>query len=105
MIKSNHGGIMKGKQIVNFMAYISVALIAIVLILGKLLGWLINPNVLNLLNVIAQIIAYIITAVYAFSFAKSKKNIAWMIAYVIFVILIIVFTGLNIGGIVQAFKA
>ncbi len=96
---------MKGKQVVNFMAYISVALIAIVLIVGKLLGWLVNANILNLLNVIAQIIAYIITAVYAFCYAKSKRNVGWMIAYIIFVVLIIVFVGLNIAGIVKAFQA
>lgn len=96
---------MKGKQVVNFMAYISVALIAIVLIVGKLLGWLVNSNILNLLNVIAQIIAYIITAVYAFSYAKSKRNVGWMVAYIVFIVLIIVFVGLNIAGIVKAFQA
>jgi len=96
---------MNGKQIVNFLAYISVALIAIVLIVGKLLGWLVKPEILNLLNMIAQIIAYIITAVYAFLYAKSKRNVGWMVAYIIFVVLIIVFVGLNIGGIVKALQA
>lgn len=96
---------MNGKQIVNFMAYISVALIAIVLIVGKLLGWLVNANILNLLNVIAQIIAYIITAVYAFCFAKSKRNIGWMIAYIVFIVLIIVFVGIQFAGIIKAFQA
>ena len=91
---------MKGKSIVNFLAYISIALIAVVLIVGKLLGWLINEDILNLLNLIAQVIAYIITAVYAFSFAKSKKKIGWMVAYVVFIILIVVFTGFNFGGII-----
>ena len=56
-------------------AYISIALIAVVLVIGKLLGWLINNDILSILNLIAQIIAYIITAVYAFHFAKSKKKI------------------------------
>lgn len=90
---------MKGKSIVNFFAYISIALIAVVLVVGRLLGWLINNDILNLLNSIAQIIAYIITAVFAFHFAKSKKSIGWMVAYIIFVVIIIVFTGLNINGI------
>lgn len=90
---------MKGKSIVNFLAYISVALIAVVLVVGKLLGWLINDNILNLLNLIAQIIAYIITAVFAFSFAKSKKSIGWMVAYIIFIVIIVVFTGFNFAGI------
>ena len=42
-------------------------------------------------DLIAQIIAYTITAVFAFYFAKSRNHIAWMIAYVLFVIAIIVF--------------
>lgn len=82
---------MKGKQFVNFLAYISVGLIAVALILSKLLGWLISPNVVNIINLIAQIIAYTITAVFAFFYAKSKRNIGWMVAYIIFVIVIIVF--------------
>lgn len=95
---------MKGNKFVNFMAFISIAIIAVVLLLGKILGWLIDDNVLNALNIIAQVIAYIITAVYAFFYAKSKKNIGWMIAYIIFIIVIIVFTGFNVGSIVSAFK-
>jgi len=82
---------MKGKQFVNFLAYISIALIAIALLVGKILGWLISPNVVNVLNLVAQIIAYTITAVYAFMYAKSKRSIGWMVAYIIFVIVIIVF--------------
>lgn len=82
---------MKGKQFVNFLAYISIALIAVALLVGKILGWLISPNIINILNLVAQIIAYTITAVYAFMFAKSKRWIGWMVAYIIFVIVIIVF--------------
>lgn len=93
---------MKGKSFVNFIAYISIALIAVALILGKLLGWLISANILNALNLIAQVIAYLITAVFAFRFAKSKKSIGWMVAYIIFVVLIIVFTGLNFSTIFKA---
>lgn len=82
---------MKGKSFINFVAYIAIAFIALALIMGKLLGWLINPNILSALNLIAQIIAYSITAIFAFFFAKSKKSIGWMIAYIIFVIAIIIF--------------
>lgn len=82
---------MKNNQFVNFLAYISIGLIAVVLVLGKLLGWLINPNVLSVMTLIAEIIAYTITAIFAFFFAKSKHNKGWMIAYIIFVVVIIVF--------------
>ena len=90
---------MKGKQIINFLAYISIALIAVVLVVGKVLGWLINDNILNALNTVAQVIAYTITAVYGFMFAKSKRSMGWMVAYIIFVVVIIVFTCLNFSAI------
>ena len=77
---------MKGKQFVNLMAYISIALIAIALIVGKILGALgVSATVIGAMNLIANIIAYTITAVYAFLYAKSKKSIGWMIAYIVFV--------------------
>ena len=82
---------MKGKQFVNFLAYISIALIAIALLVGQILGWLISPNVIRIMNLVAQVIAYSITAVYAFMFAKSKRSIGWMVAYIIFIVVIIVF--------------
>ena len=97
---------MKGKSFVNFMAYIAIAFIAVALILGKILSAVgLSSTVIGALNLIAQIIAYFITAVYAFFFAKSKQKAGWMVAYVIFIVLIIVFTGLNVSAIVKAFKA
>lgn len=90
---------MKGKSFVSLMSYIAIAFIAVALILSKLLGWLVNPAIASSLTLIAQIIAYAITAVFAFSFAKSKRSMGWMIAYVIFVILIVVFTILNFTAI------
>lgn len=82
---------MKGKGFVNFMAYIAIAFIAVALILTKIFAFFELNTVTAALTLIAQIIAYAITAVFAFYFAKSKKHIAWMICYVLFVIAIIVF--------------
>lgn len=88
---------MKGKSFVNFMAYLAVAFIAVALILGKIFSAFPKLAVVtNALSLIAQIIAYTITAVFAFYYAKSKKHIAWMICYIIFVIAIIVFLVLGI---------
>ena len=88
---------MKGKGFVNFMAYIAIAFIAVALILGKIFSAVgLSSTVIGALNLIAQIIAYTITAVFAFYYAKSRKHIAWMICYVIFVIAIIVFLVLGI---------
>ena len=83
---------MKGKGFVNFLAYIAIAFIAVALILGKILSAVgLSSTVIGALNLIAQVIAYTITAVFAFSYAKNRKHIGWMIAYILFVIAIIVF--------------
>lgn len=85
---------MKGKQFLNFLAYISVALIAIALVCARVLGWLLNAKIIYALTLIAEVIAYIIVAVYGFIYAKSKRNKAWLIVYFVCLILIIVFTSL-----------
>lgn len=88
---------MKGKGFVNFMAYIAIAFIAVALILGKIFSAVgLSSTIIGALNLIAQIIAYTITAVFAFYYAKSRKHIAWMICYIIFVIAIIVFLVLGV---------
>lgn len=86
----------KGKQFVNLLSYFAIAFIAIALVINKILGALsVGAAVANALTLIAEIIAYAITAVFAFYFAKSKRNIAWMIVYIIAIILIIIFLVLN----------
>lgn len=88
---------MKGKGFINLLAYFAVAFIAVALVLTKIFSAF--PNfiaVANVLALIAQVVAYSITAVYAFYFAKSRKHIAWMISYVLFVITIIVFFVLGV---------
>ncbi|MBR1987909.1 MAG: hypothetical protein IKA36_02595 [Clostridia bacterium] len=95
---------MKSNSFLNAVAYFAVALIAVSSVLAKLLGWLINDSVIGVLMLVAQSIAYIITAVYGFFYARSKKTIGWMVAYIIFLVLIIVFTGLNFSSIMAGFK-
>ena len=88
---------MKGKGFVNFLAYFAVAFIAVALILTKIFSSFSRLEVVaNVLEDVAKVIAYSITAVYAFYFAKSKKHIAWMVCYILFVIAIIVFFVLGI---------
>ena len=83
---------MKGKSIVNFLSYIAIAFVAVALVLAKIFDWIGGmANVVNAMTLIAQIIAYAITAVFAFYYAKNRKKMGWMIAYVIFVVIIVVF--------------
>ncbi|MCQ2565193.1 MAG: hypothetical protein MJ152_05005 [Clostridia bacterium] len=83
------------KNFVSCMAYFAIGIIAVALALGKLFGWLINPNILYVLTLIAEVIAYVITAVIGYSFAKSKRSVGWKIAYFIFIVVIAVFVVIN----------
>ncbi len=81
---------MKGKGFVNFLAYLAIILIAVALVLGVILARVgISASVVDAMTLVAQVIAYAITAVFAFAFAKGK-NIGFMIALIVAVILIVV---------------
>jgi hypothetical protein len=80
------------KKFVNMLAFIGIVAIAVVLLLRMVLGDIIkvDSDVINAISLIAECIAYAVTAVYAFYFVYSKHSPAYMITYVIAVILIIV---------------
>lgn len=80
----------KFEKFLNFIAYVAIVFVA----LAVLLGWL-WPDLL-ILRRIAEIIAYFITAISAFYFARSKRNVWVMISYVVACILIIVFLILGV---------
>lgn len=83
---------MKGKGFVNFLAYLAIVLVALALILEYVLGALgVSATVVGAMSTIAQFISYAITSVFGFFYAKSKKSIAFMITYIIAVVLIVVF--------------
>ncbi len=87
---------MKGKGFINFLAYIAIAFVAVALILARIFSWVgLSSSLISAMTLIAQVIAYSITAVFAFYYAKSRKSIGWMIAFIVFVIIIIVFLILN----------
>ena len=70
---------MKGKGFVNFLSYIAIAFVAVALVLAKIFDtFQLSSNL-----------------IFAFYYAKSRKSIGWMIAYVVFVIIIVVFLVLN----------
>ena len=68
------------KKIVNILAYIALVAVAVSLILTKLIH---SNQISNAFSVIASCIAYFITAIAAFSYARSKRSPWVMIVYVI----------------------
>ena len=74
--------------ILEFVAYIGTACIAIALLLVTIFKG--NGTIAQACSSIGQAIAYVITMIVAGSWVKRKKHIAWLICYIVFVVSIIV---------------
>lgn len=81
MAKSNFGKVM------NFIAFVGLAIVAVILVLQKIL----SGEIIGALRTIGESIAYFVTAVSAFFYVKTKRNVWWYVAYAVCVILVIVF--------------
>ena len=79
---------LKIKKIFSLVAFYSVALFALTLVLDKIN---IFGQLSSAINDIVSVVAITITAVYAFFYVKEKKHIAYIITYVVSIILLIVF--------------
>ena len=74
-------------KVVNFIAFIGLAMVAIVLVLQKI----VQGEIIGALRTIGEAIAYFITAVSAFFYVRSKRNVWWYVAYTVAVILVVIF--------------
>lgn len=79
------------KKIANFFAYVAIIFVAIALVVGRF--W----KDVQVLEEIAAVIAYAITSISAFFYAKSKSSVWFMIIFIIAVVLIFVFLILKVA--------
>ncbi|MCL2484215.1 MAG: hypothetical protein FWD89_01555 [Firmicutes bacterium] len=76
------------RKILNFLAFCAIMIIAASILLSNdvlsisFLGWM---------RYMAEIVAYGIVAIAAFFFARSKRNVAYMIAYIIAMVVLVIF--------------
>lgn len=69
----------------NLLAFIAVIGVAVALTVGKIF-----PQLGGALQIVAQFIAYIVTAISAFYYIRPKKNIVYLISYIVACVLIVV---------------
>lgn len=74
------------KKFLNLLAFIAVVAVAISLLIGTLFG----GDVAHAFSIVAQCIAYFVTAVYAFYYVSSMRNTVVTIVYIVAVVAIIV---------------
>jgi|LGOV01.1.fsa_nt_gb hypothetical protein len=82
---------LKLKKLVNTVAYFSIMFLAVALLLNQVSTGGLFGDVSAILTTIANTLAYIIVAFAAFFYVKTKRNILYMISYILAVVLVILF--------------
>lgn len=75
------------KSFANFMAFVALMFIGIALILTKIIG---AGAVVNALQLVSEIIAYCMVSISAFYYARSKRNLLFLILWIVAIVLIVV---------------
>ena len=75
-------------KLLNCVAFVGLIMVAIVLIFQQ---FNFSGSVFNALRTVGEAIAYLITAICAFFYVRSKRNIWWYVAYTVAVVLVIIF--------------
>ena len=79
------------KKVINMLAFIGLFLVAVALIVAQILSWIgVTASILNTIRFVGECIAYLVTAIYAFFYVRTKRNFWWWIAYTAAVVIIIV---------------
>ena len=76
------------KGFINFLAYCGLVLIGLTLLLNTIFK---DGEITRALSLIANVIAYILVSISAFYYAKSKRNMWFLIVWIVAVVLIVVF--------------
>lgn len=76
------------KNFLNMVAFVGVIAVACALLFGVIFSG--NNELSSALSLVAQCIAYLVTAIYAFYFVYSKRNAVLTIVYIIAVVAIVV---------------
>ena len=75
---------MKMKKIINFIAYVAIIFVALALVIGSF--W----SKASVLRDIAEVLAYGITGISAFYFARSRQNKWFMVAFILASVIVVV---------------
>ncbi|MBQ9795948.1 MAG: hypothetical protein IJW36_03225 [Clostridia bacterium] len=76
-------------KVINFIAFVGLAIVAVVLVLQKIFST--NLDLLVAFRTIGEAIAYFITAISAYFYVRSKRNVWWYVAYTVAVVLVVIF--------------
>ena len=74
------------RSFINLLAYVATFCIGVALLVGKIgVG-----SIASAFSTVAEVLAYLVTAIAAFSFAKSRGHWAYYVIWIVCVVLIVV---------------
>jgi len=76
-------------KFVNCIAFIGLIIISVCLIMQRIFNS--QGELTRALGIIGQAIAYLITAISAFFYVRTKRNVWWYVAYTVAAVLVVVF--------------
>ena len=80
---------LNAKKFFHAMAFVALVISGIALLISKIF-FNANTTVSAVLNNIAYVLSFAVTAFFAFFYVRTKRNIAWTIVYIIAVIIVVV---------------
>ena len=81
-------------KFLNLLAFIGIIMVAVALLIAKIASWINGSSggsLVSALSLVANFIAYLITAIAAFYYVRSKKNIWISIVFIVALIIMLVF--------------
>lgn len=82
---------LKMKKFLNAMAFIVLVISGIALVVSLVLGKLnAAQNFANVLKQIAYCLAFVVVAIVAYGYVRTKRSTAWLVIYVVCVIFVVV---------------
>lgn len=82
---------LKMKKFLNALAFVVLVISGIALVVSLVLGKLsVAQNFANVLRQIAYCLAFVVTAVVAFNYVRTKRSNVWLIVYIVCVIFVVV---------------
>jgi len=89
---SNSGRRRSMSSIMNFLSYVAVIFVGIALLISLILDWTnSSSDVANAFQLIATILSYIVIGVLSFYYARTKRNVWFLVAWAIAIVLILLF--------------
>ncbi|MCM1404395.1 MAG: hypothetical protein NC133_02760 [Prevotella sp.] len=79
------------RSFLNLLSYLAIVFVGIALLLQAIFNMVgLSAQIVNALNILAQVMAYIVVAFYSFGYARARGT-WWLVVWAIAVVLIVVF--------------